>query len=920
MLSLGPLSFAAPWVLLAIATMPLIWLLLRITPPVTQNISFPPVRFLFDLKTKDQIAARTPPWLLILRLIIVAMIIAALAQPVWQASPVTNKGPLVVVIDDDWAAANDWNLRQKAALLILGEAELHQRPVVLALTAKNPETAAFTEPQRMTAVKAQAVVSNLVPKPWAADRSVTLTMLSALTLKRPADSVWISNGISDNLTPQFMTALQRLGTLTIIGAPIGIGPLALKPPERTTNNANALKITVVRPEILGAVSVNHAVRALDKEGHVLARKNFEIGRGQNQSTIVIDAPNELANRVAQVDIEAYASASSTYLLDNRWKRRPIGIAGGNLNQISTPFLDKTYYVRRALEPYAEVRLGTTSSLLQRELAVLFMVNDSRVQEQELDLLAPWVESGGILVRFAGVKLEDTQDSLLPVRLRGNGRTFGGTMSWSEPATIAPFSEDSPFRNLSISGDELVSTQVLAEPGPSLTSRTWARLDDGTPLVTGGRRGDGWIVLFHVTPTPDWSNLPLAGLFVDMLQRIVDLSDGVDQIDARMDKNLLPIALMNGFGVLGRPSPTVLSIPTVDFNTIEIGPSHPPGYYGSQDNRRALNLSPSLFPLRPVKNLPSGARYISFSELQHERNLGPWLLLFAFGLLVIETAASMAMRGLIRLPMQALRNYTAVFFVSSCLIAIGPSAHAQSRVNIIDDKTVQAILHTRLAYIQTGRESIDRVTEAGLTTLTRVLGARTSAELATPSPVDLELDALFPYPLIYWRVTPAQVMPSQQAITKINKYLSRGGTLLIDAPEPTGGANYVSQNSASSALRAILTGLDIPPLIKVPEDHVLRRSFYLLTTLPGRFVGQNVWIEQDVSNNDGVSSVVIGSHDWAGAWAMDTYGLPIFAAVPDGERQREAAYRFGVNLVMYALTGNYKADQVHLPAIMQRLTQ
>ena len=70
--------------------------------------------------------------------------------------------------------------------------------------------------------------------------------------------------------------------------------------------------------------------------------------------------------------------------------------------------------------------------------------------------------------------------------------------------------------------------------------------------------------------------------------------------------------------------------------------------------------------------------------------------------------------------------------------------------------------------------------------------------------------------------------------------------------------------------------------------------------------------------DGVSAVIAGSSDWAGAWAVDGALRPMFAVVPGGERQREQAYRFGVNLVMYVLTGNYKADQVHLPTIMERL--
>ena len=60
------------------------------------------------------------------------------------------------------------------------------------------------------------------------------------------------------------------------------------------------------------------------------------------------------------------------------------------------------------------------------------------------------------------------------------------------------------------------------------------------------------------------------------------------------------------------------------------------------------------------------------------------------------------------------------------------------------------------------------------------------------------------------------------------------------------------------------------------------------------------------------------NDWAGAWAVDNQRRPQHASVPDGERQREMAFRFGVNLVMYALTGNYKSDQVHVPAILERL--
>ena len=108
---------------------------------------------------------------------------------------------------------------------------------------------------------------------------------------------------------------------------------------------------------------------------------------------------------------------------------------------------------------------------------------------------------------------------------------------------------------------------------------------------------------------------------------------------------------------------------------------------------------------------------------------------------------------------------------------------------------------------------------------------------------------------------------------------------------------------------------------VPADHVLGRAFYLLGEFPGRFAGGQVWIQRDVDRaNDSVSPVIIGGHDWAAAWAVDEQGRRPFAVLPGGERQRTLALRFGVNLVMYALTGNYKGDQVHVPSILERLGQ
>jgi hypothetical protein len=147
-----------------------------------------------------------------------------------------------------------------------------------------------------------------------------------------------------------------------------------------------------------------------------------------------------------------------------------------------------------------------------------------------------------------------------------------------------------------------------------------------------------------------------------------------------------------------------------------------------------------------------------------------------------------------------------------------------------------------------------------------------------------------------------------------------------------GAGGETRGPGMQALRAILSALDIPELEPVRRDHVLTKTFYLLKDFPGRFSSGQLWVEALPSTNDdepasrparagdGVSSIIITSNDFAGAWAMRQDGqamLPLVSAEP---RQREFAFRAGVNIVMYTLTGNYKADQVHVPALLERLGQ
>ena len=309
------------------------------------------------------------------------------------------------------------------------------------------------------------------------------------------------------------------------------------------------------------------------------------------------------------------------------------------------------------------------------------------------------------------------------------------------------------------------------------------------------------------------------------------------------------------------------------------------------------------------------------------DIKPWLLLSALILALFDLAISFVLRGLrprqtTARPSHATAAIVCAVVAASIISSVAVAQTAQPK-SPEDAFALKATLETRLAYVVTGDAKLDSVSRSGLMGLSTLLRQRTAIEPGSPIAVDIERDELAFFPLLYWPISPVQRPPSDRAIEKLNAYLRSGGNVLFDTREQasltfdpfgTGGAG-------SAKLRQLLNGLDIPALTAVPVDHVLTKSFYLLKRFPGRWTGGTVWVERRGGrHNDGVSSIIIGSNDWAGAWAVDSNGVPLLPVVPGGERQREFAYRFGVNWVMYSLTGNYKTDQVHVPAIIERLGQ
>ena len=911
MLTLGALAFANPWLLAGLASLPAIWWLLRVTPPAPQRIAFAAIRLLFGLRTPEQTPAHMPLWLLLLRLLIAALVIIALAHPLLNpGGRLSGSGPLLIVVDDDWAAAAKWEQHSRTLLELIAEAERAERSIAIVTT--TPAASGITPPISLgTADEARTFAQALRPNPWASDRNALIPTLSSVQWGETAKVVWLSNGLSQE-DDRFLEALRKLGPIQLLADPVHELPMKLSAPK--TDGA-ALRIEAMRA---AGPARGIWARATGDRGQLIARQQLRFEQGSKTAAGEFAIPVEARNKIERIDIEGERSAATAVLLDERWRRRPVGLVSGSAPESAQPLLSALYYLSRALQPFSEIREGNLGELLSTDLAVLIVTDVGLVVGPDRARIDEWIDDGGVLVRFAGPRLARNVDDLVPVRLRTGGRNIGGALSWATPARLAPFTQESPFAGLVIPEDVVVQRQVLAEPSLDLVEKTWVRLTDGTPLVTSEQRGAGRLVLFHITATPNWSNLPLSGLFVDMLRRIVAMSQGVVGETGRV--KLAPQATLDGLGQLRPPLPTAQSIESTAIATTPVSAINPPGFYGTPDNRRALNLGASISEIVPIGALPLGVARYTY-ERSEEFDFQPWLLALALTLLLVDIVASLWIRGLApRFAQTAAVGGLAAFVVFS------PTNEGLAQ-STSDRFALEATLETRLAYVRTGIADLDRVTQAGLVGLTEVLARRTSVEAAQPLGVDIERDELTFFPLLYWAIDEQQPDLTTIARGKIDAYLRTGGTIIFDTrdqgtvtPSTTFGGSS-SGGPGTQRLRQLLQFLDLPPLTIVPENHVLTRAFYLMREFPGRWAGGRVWVERHAGGvNDGVSPIIIGSNDWAAAWAIDEQGRPTAAVVPGGERQREMAFRFGVNLVMYALTGNYKADQVHIPAILERLGQ
>ncbi|MEL6921099.1 MAG: DUF4159 domain-containing protein [Pseudomonadota bacterium] len=934
------LGFAIPAVLFALIALPAIYWLLRLTPPRPITEVFPPLQVLMKLQKKDETPAKSPWWLTLLRMAMAALVIIALARPLLnpQVAIATGSGPLLITIDNDWASGADWEARVRTAEAILEQAGDAGQPVAITATVA-PSVETLT---RQDAATAAERLRSIAPVAARADRASAINRLAATLGEDPQEATLVLIG------PAFAETSDT--EITIDGRITSITRFAAGAGDRTIltgleNRTDGLAVNFAQ---FGS-EVPITLIASDLQGRRIGEAQGVVSADTSTGEAVFDIPFELRNDVETIRIEAAQDAGGVYLLDDSNRRRRVALLTGIAGAEEQPLLSPLFYIERALSPFADMIEARTGDLtvdipeiVDQGPAVIVLADIGVLPNAVRDDLNRWLDAGGTLIRFAGPRLAATteEDPYLPVNLRAGERELGGALSWTEPQTVGPFSPSGPFADLTPPRDVTVTRQILAEPSIELDERTWASLEDGTPLVTASSRGQGSIVLFHVTAEARWSNLPITGSFVEMLKRITDLASNTAQSVATdqaatsaQDATLPPLRMVSANGDLTTPSENVRPLVLADAETL---PDHqnPAGTYGTPESFIAKNMfrqGETLSPFALPQSAPS-AQQLPLMD-QRQSSLAGWVFLAAFLLLLIDTLAVLWINGYLR---QFIGRATPAAAGLALAVALSATAIDQSYAQDTDaqpgdEQFIAAIDQTSIAFVITGDASVDEASEAGISGLSRFLASRTAFEPGEAVGVNIERDELAFYPLVYFPISINTEMPTDTAIARLDAYMQSGGTILFDTRDDLTSSLSSGTTPETQRLREILADLNVPPLEPVPEDHVLTKAFYIMETFPGRYAGSTLWVEatpldaqnagdRPVRTGDGVTPIMITGNDLASAWALDAEGRPIYSMASGDPLQRIYAFRTGVNIMMYMLTGNYKADQVHVPALLERLGQ
>ncbi len=920
---LSSLNFLYPALLWTALALPILWFVFKTIPPHPRLIKLPTARFLKDIETEDSQKDDIPWWLKALRILMMAMIILAAAAPfLAPKTDITIDGEaLGIVFDNSWAAAPQLENQKDKALSLILRAEQKGKNIVLIEAI--PEHKNLSPITIVTPADARNRVKHIHAYPWEADHSALLEALKAQQEKLTQAKTyhWLGHGYNDGDIEVVSDYIAEKGKV-----------IYYKPEDKKI--ARTLKSALNKDG-------RDSYKFMQFDGfYYNDQSDFKLYLKDRFSTVlsfiglddILNNTNEdittLWNSIDNDDdavpsymqLGIFKHAGAVYYLPAEILKQKVGVLSAHdaVDNEESPLIQSIYYISKAVEGKAPYSIDPLDKLLDWGAKLIIVPEDFVLSQKDIQRLDKWVNDGGTLLRFPPSKQGhgETIDTLIPIELLAEERSIAGRLDWQEPLTLAKIPEDSPLAGIPLDKSLEIKRQVLATPSAKDHAQIWAVASDGTPIISARAQGHGLIILIHTQAKPGWSNMPITGFFVNVLHRIVDISSGARmQISKTTDienpesQSFAPYKLINASGELVAPDQTQAELTIQDIRSKPLSYDFRPGIYHSNNAEYIINLGDKLGPLRLVSAKDIKGTIEGYST-EVNINLQIYFLLAALFLFFCEWLSSALLSGA-RYKLHFVPRFKASILLCALLIGLltAAPAWAQSR----DDAERANSLN--LAYVETANPIVNAMAQKGLQYVANAIMQRTALQNVRVTPVNISNDDLAFYPLLYWPIESTPL--GDKAYAKLNDYMNTGGMLFVDIRNGRKlSQSFYAQNQPLSLLSEKLF---IPLLKPLPEEHVLRKSYYLLSTanIAGRYDGGDIWLDLGdnsgstaIEDNQHVAAFIIGANDWISLWADESADI----------YKREKALRFGINLVMYALTGTYKQDQVHTKAILERLEQ
>jgi hypothetical protein len=620
----------------------LMWKFLESMPPKPKIMDFAPIRFLFALESRTHKPTQMPWWQKAIFFSTCAAVGLGIAHPVRVSDiPVDSNKPVMLVVDNDFSSAHHWTALTKKMNDLVDRSD--GLPIIILKTAKPADGGAIKATPPINATQARAIIRDMQPEAWPADRKAAVEALKAVDTSRHPSIIWLSNGLADKDSSELMEILQAAGSLTVLKDVSGVTPHLLMPPEA---GVGKLTVKVRRADTTKDEVV--VVNAYNESSNLVGGAEAHFKAGQAQTEAQFDVSNEQRNQFFRLALRDENSAGAVILMDDRWRLRTVGIVkddvGGKYHE--------SKYIEAALQPYAHLKFGGISELIKQKPAVIILPDSVGITDTAHKELERWVqEDGGTLLRFAGPNLaeqKNVRDTLLPVELNGlrDPLSPGGK---GKPAQIIPFGAKSHFSGIKIPEGITVTHEVAAMSRPDLDEHVWASLDDGSAFVTGKQMGKGQVILIHTSTDPEWSNFAIKGgpLFIEMQREIIASSQNIGGDSERSKAaNMPPLKVLDGTGAFSNHLGVVHPLTPAIVEGNIIGPHSPPGLYGYKNGvRYAHNLAPAIPEMKPLPPVPNGVVSGIYEIDKKERDWPPGLMLG--GALALLMAG-----GLVRLWQQA----------------------------------------------------------------------------------------------------------------------------------------------------------------------------------------------------------------------------------------------------------------------------